>query len=209
MGKGKNKKNKKSSSYRPIKVETGEIEFLATVYVKGSFTTSDIALDKYEGDDVKKKIDQATRNYLDTKLSGLLSAVSNIRFKPKASKDDHFLAEYSIKLAKKIEKEEEDTHTYIGEIVCNDKKKVAIFTYPEIKESWRQQKEIWGTWKEFIKVFLDDLDSETVDLEEGDISGSYVIPEEKDLKKKLLRDFIEDSEKLGFKKLEKEKEPQT
>ena len=206
MGKSKNKKNKKSSSYRPIKVETGEIDFLATVYVRGSFTTSDSALDKYDGD-VKKKIDQVARNYLNTKISGLL-AVSNIRFKPKASKDDHFLAEYSIKLAKKIEKEEEDNHTYIGEVVFSDKKKVAIFTYPELKESWRQQREIWGTWKEFIKVFLDDLDSETVDLEEGDINGSYFIPEEKDLKKKLLRDFVDDSEKLGFKKLEKEKEPQ-
>lgn len=207
MGKGKGKKkNKGSSSYRPtIKVETGEIEFLATVYVKGVFTTSDTALDKYEGVDVAKKIDIATRNYLESKIPGILGTC-NIRFKPKAPKDDHFLAEYSIRLAKKMEKEEEDNHTYIGEVVCDKKKKIAIFNYPEIKEAWRQQRDIWDTWKEFIKVFLDDIDADEMDKENEDITGTYAIPEEMDIRKKLLRDFTEDSEKLGFKKKE---EPQT
>lgn len=105
-----------------------------------------------------------------------------------------------------MEKEEEDSHTYIGEVVCDKKKKIAIFNYPEIKEAWRQQRDIWDTWKEFIKVFLDDIDADEMDKENEDITGTYAIPEEMDIRKKLLRDFTEDSEKLGFKKKE---EPQT
>jgi len=206
MGKGKKKKKGNSSSpYQTniVEVKTGNIEFLATVYVKGVLTTSTTALDKYDGTDVAEKINTAIKKYLESRISGILG-IGNVKFKPKESKDDHFLAEYSMKLAEKMVKDEEDKHTYIGEVVCDKNKKISIFNYPEIKEAWKQQRDIWGTWKEFVKVFLDDIESEEVDLENGDIPGSYVIVEEMDIRKKLLRDFIEDSEKLGFVKINKE-----
>ena len=188
---------------------TGDIEYIATVVVHGTVTASNTSLDKYEGLDVGQKIDAAIRNHLIGKYPGVFSAY-NIKFKPKSQKDSHFLAQYSVQLAEKMEKEEENKKSYIGELICTDKKKLVSFNYPMLKESWRQQRDIWGTWKEFIRIFLDDqTDCEESEKEGSDIPGTYIVTDESDLRKKLLRDFTDDSEKLGFIKKQEKEQPQT
>jgi hypothetical protein len=207
MGKGKKKKNRGSSYYQaPIKTRYCELEYLAQIAIKGTATISESALDKLGGD-LDTKIREAIKDTIRSKFPNLL-AIEKVGFRTKDKQDGEFLSMYAQKELEKQQKKEEEEHVYIGQIVCGKKKKMALFQYPEIKESWRQQRDIWDTWKEFVRVFLDDIeDPDEVDVEEGDIDGSYTIPEELDIRKKLLRDFTDDMGKLGFKK--KEEEPQT
>lgn len=178
---------------------------MAQVAIKGTATISESALDKLGGD-LDTKIREAIKDTLRSKFPNLL-AIEKVGFRTKDKRDGEFLSMYAQKEIERQQKKEEDEHIYIGQIVCGKKKKMALFQYPEIKESWRQQRDIWDTWKEFVRVFLDDIeDPDEVDIEEGDIEGSYTIPEELDIRKKLLRDFTDDMGKLGFKKKE---EPQT
>ena len=174
----------------------------------GSIKISDVRLDKTPGKDLSEKIKTIIQDEIKLKNPSVKFA-SDIRFRAPKSSDEQFLSNYAIRLASQELAKQEEEHEYLGELINTVDKKVILFRYPQIKESWKQQREIWETWKEFIRVFIDDFDdAEIMDLEQGDILGEYRVAEESEIRKKLLRDYPEDAEKLGFQKIKKE-EPQT
>lgn len=75
------------------------------------------------------------------------------------------------------------------------KKKLAVFKFPDLEKAWREQRVLWGDWKNFISVFIDDNGVE-FDLEQNDKEG-LTLDDELELKEKLLKVFPDDSKLLG------------
>lgn len=181
---------------------------MAHAYVQGSFKLSSSTLETTPGENISEKIKRAIQDEI-TRKNPSIKFAADIKFRAPKREDEDFLARCSMRLAEKEAAKEEAEHEYIGELIGKVDKKIVLFTYPEIKDAWRQQRDIWNSWKEFIRVFIDDSnESEKEELEQGDVVDTYQVLDEIDIRKKLLRDYPEDSEKLGFQKIKKE-EPQT
>lgn len=206
MSKRKKKGRKKLFTFE--RKLSGEVIYSANLFVSGNMTLSEQDLDGISGKSLQEKVKRLIMLHLSRTIPGA-RGILNINYKPHGKSGEDLLGIYATRMAEEEKRLEEEKTSYLGMIIGQTTKKLVEFTYAEIKDSWDKQKDIWGDWKTFIPIFLDDKEDggdsvELVDLEQGDEAGTYKISNESDLRKKLLTDFPDDAEKLGYKKMEQE-----